>query len=412
MDFDDDANNYTDCEHWDNSTWGYKLDQFLRTLMSYSDTRPREILTALRKNKELASILVQTDAKALTYFDIDIKNDIELISQAIKTDPRSIYTLDPSIIYTPDILQVFAQSCMDIDGSIGEYIEPLLGESNNDDFLTFLIQFDGLLLQYGSPELKQNYEVVLMAVTQNGWALEYADATLQNNYDIVLTAVQHNSEILQHVSDDLRNNRNIIDAALSKAFDQPYIMPGDAFRLASPSLRNTYDLVQDLVQKNGLLLQYASPNLQKNKNLVLLAVSQNGTALEFADPQLQNDPDIVNAAIQNNCYALQYASPELRNKFELVEPAIKNCGSLLEHVSSNLKANYNLVLLAVKQNGRALQFADPQLQNDNVIVHTAIQNDPRALQYASPSLRNITSQTTQGPSTSGRPTRSRRSRYS
>ena len=57
--------------------------------------------------------------------------------------------------------------------------------------LSLAVQKNGLSLKYASDELKNNFEIVKIAVQKNrGLALEYASDELKNNFEIVKLAIQ------------------------------------------------------------------------------------------------------------------------------------------------------------------------------------------------------------------------------
>jgi len=64
----------------------------------------------------------------------------------------------------------------------------------------------GNALEYASPDLPNDKEVVLAAVQQDGRALEYASPDLRNDKDVVLAAVRKYWKALEHASLELRSD--------------------------------------------------------------------------------------------------------------------------------------------------------------------------------------------------------------
>ena len=100
------------------------------------------------------------------------------------------------------------------------------------------VKKNGYELKFVSDELKNDKEIVLVAVTEYGVALEYASDTLRNDREVVLAAVRQDGDALVHASDELKNDREIVLAA---------------------------------VHQNGWALQYASEELRNDKEIVLAA---------------------------------------------------------------------------------------------------------------------------------------------
>jgi hypothetical protein len=68
--------------------------------------------------------------------------------------------------------------------------------------LQLLIKLDLLLRS-----LRNNKEIVLVAVKNDGWALKYASDELKNDKEVVLTAVTQNDYGLKFASENLRNDK-------------------------------------------------------------------------------------------------------------------------------------------------------------------------------------------------------------
>ena len=113
----------------------------------------------------------------------------------------------------------------------------------------------GKALKFASENLKDDLEVVLVAVTQNGEALEYASwPRLRANKEVVLVAVKNSGTALKYSSRNLKNDKEVVLAAL---------------------------------EQNGIGPLYASDDLRADKEVVLEAVAQNTNSLYFASPDLR-----------------------------------------------------------------------------------------------------------------------------
>ena len=80
-------------------------------------------------------------------------------------------------------------------------------------------------------------------------------------------------------------------------------------------MRNDYDLVSFIVNKNGLELEFASDKLKNNPEIVKLACLNNGLALKYASIELRNNPEIINIAISSNNHSFKFVSNDLRNDY-------------------------------------------------------------------------------------------------
>ena len=60
---------------------------------------------------------------------------------------------------------------------------------NNKNVLMDLLDFNGLLLQLGTENLRNDFDLVFKAVSNNGMALKYSTLNLRNNYEIIISEI-------------------------------------------------------------------------------------------------------------------------------------------------------------------------------------------------------------------------------
>ena len=71
-------------------------------------------------------------------------------------------------------------------------------------------------LQYESDELKNNFDIIKIVVSNYGHALEFASNELKNNFDIVKIAVSNYKSALEYASDELKKIFNIVKMTTNK----------------------------------------------------------------------------------------------------------------------------------------------------------------------------------------------------
>jgi hypothetical protein len=158
------------------------------------------------------------------------------------------------------------------------------------------------VFKHVSKELKNNINIVKLAVSHDGTNLRYASRKLQNNYDIVMIAVSNNfAVVIDGMSNDLKQTVNGYSNILVK--------------LAVDSLHNGYIDA----------LKYASNKLQDNYDIVIAAVANNCN-LNFVSERLRDNFDIVKMVMsKSNCGTqIQYVSDRLRNNYEIIMTGIKH----------------------------------------------------------------------------------------
>ena len=154
---------------------------------------------------------------------------------------------------------------------------------NNKRVMLAAVKNYGRHLKYASPDLRNDREVVLMAVNNDRWrfrdnSLKYASTRLRNDREVVLAAVKQNGYALRHASNDLRQDREIVLAAIE---DTP-----EALRFASKELREDREIVMAAVKKDGFALRLARGDLKLDREILLAAIKQS-----MPDPELLEDDE-------------------------------------------------------------------------------------------------------------------------
>ena len=131
----------------------------------------------------------------------------------------------------------------DILQHIPDNIYPLAG------YITLvqeLCDIDGMVLEYASPNAKQDSAVVTQAVKENGMAIQYADDSIKRNCSVAVEAVKNNGLALQFI----------------------------------PLTNYTPVIIQAVIQ-NGMALQYASALMRQDPFIQSIAQHQNPDASKF-----------------------------------------------------------------------------------------------------------------------------------
>jgi len=146
----------------------------------------------------------------------------------------------------------------------------------------------GLDLNLVAKELKNDKDVVLIAVTNNGLALQYASETLKADKEIVLAAIKNHAAALEYASTILKSDVEIVETALK--------CNGRALLHCSDSLKANVEIVTIAITTNGSALEYATEEIRRDKKMVLLAVENNPSSLKYAMDGLNEDKDCLHAA--------------------------------------------------------------------------------------------------------------------
>jgi hypothetical protein len=176
---------------------------------------------------------------------------------------------------------------------------PLEFRSNKAVVLAAVAHDDvGVCLKYASDELKNDREVVFIAVENAGSSLEYASDEMKVDKEIVLTAIANNEIALMYAAESMKKDKEVMLLAISK--DLSFLFYAEK------------EIVLEAVSADGNRLKFVSEKFKDDKEIVLAAVRNNGKCLEFASFNLRNDIDVVTAAVLNDSSCIDFASDKLK----------------------------------------------------------------------------------------------------
>ena len=157
---------------------------------------------------------------------------------------------------------------------------------------------------------------VLMVVKQSGRALEFVSPELQADAEVVMTAVQEDGLAIQFADPALQADEAIMAQVIASVL--PNYISMVKFYNIPDTLKANRQFMAAAVSNNGMKLQCASPELRADRELVLTAVENNGLALHYASAPLRADREVVLAAVKNHAEAIQYADIMLQEDEEIV----------------------------------------------------------------------------------------------
>lgn len=248
----------------------------------------------------------------------------------------------------------------------------------------------------------------MKAVTRHGELLQYASPFLQNDSEVVYQATCNNPHAMSYASDRLRWDKRIIMTALSLGgMNVCYLLYN---RISMMDDETSYQAVCSW----GGYLKYLNNDKKSDERYVMQAVSTFGDAIEFVDKSLLfNKPEIVHKALQTSGEsikflpiemrdneelakvaimqdpaAFRYISERLQGSYEFAKLAIEKDASLLEHTCTEICSNKSIVISAVTNHGSMIKCASTELQDDEELAYIAILNDPSSFKYLSKRLRD------------------------
>lgn len=179
-----------------------------------------------------------------------------------------------------------------------------------------IVKHHGIQLDDVSSVLRNDREVVAAAVRNDPRALEYASPRLREDMDMILLALMHGGwrgDVLDamaapHANHTLMGQHLTRDEVLDR-------VSRDGMSLGFHAAYNDDDeIVRTAARCDPRALRFASERLRNNNEFVTMVVSENGMTLRYASMELQHDEGVVRRAIANNGLAFMFASRYLREK--------------------------------------------------------------------------------------------------
>ena len=198
----------------------------------------------------------------------------------------------------------------------------------------------------------------------------YSDLDLWCNKNFVLDAVAIDGNLLLFANDELKDDKDVVLVAVKHNFYEcgyPY---------ASDRQRYNKELTILAVDIFGMFLQHTSDRLRNDKETVLHAIKQYGNALMFASDTLKDDEEVVSLAACNFAYSLQYASYRLRNNKSFMKKVVSYNGEAIDYATDNIKNDKDIFITALKNDLVVLRNMPKKFSCDADVKNVAVQIDP------------------------------------
>lgn len=163
----------------------------------------------LRDDIDVVLAAIEKDGKAILYASDNLKNNVDLVSQALKNGAGLSY-----FNYLPFKLQNRENLLLTLNNGGGLIADIPTNLRSDKEIVMIAVKYYGKNLRQASTELKNDKEIVMAAVKSCGEMLEYTSDELRNDPKIVLAAVTENGAALKFASEELKNNREIAITAV------------------------------------------------------------------------------------------------------------------------------------------------------------------------------------------------------
>jgi hypothetical protein len=225
---------------------------------------------------------VEQDGLSLEFASSGLKMDRVVVTAAVKQNGLAL-EFAPDLNGDREIVRL----------AVAQYWRALRYASPNlrqdKDIAIFAIGVHGCAMEYIASELRADKHVVLSALdTANiDHVVDHTPKELFADKDVVLRIVKFSGMYLSRASGGLRNDYDVVLAAVSG--DSKFArFPRCAQPLccASTALRNNKRIVMVAVSADGRALEHASDELKCDRDVVLAAIKQTEEAVRFVDASI------------------------------------------------------------------------------------------------------------------------------
>lgn len=281
-------------------------------------------------------------------------------------------------------------------------VEDAIPELYQDDeeIVAVAVSINGAWLRYASERLRDNYQIVLSACRNGGRGREYrgihdsvpplqfASEPLRADRAVVLASVRRDGFALQYASLALRDDLEVVTVAVKEG-SQWVGMEQDvpALQFASGRFRDDRELVLHAIREGTVTLPFASDRLRDEHDVVVEAVNLDPRQFEYASQRLRTSPAMNLLAISNDTGP--YTSFHLPRGFhrallsnrDFVLDAVRKNFGVFGEVDETLRGDREIALAAIAQDGSALQFASRTLRSDPKVCCAAVATNPSAIKF-------------------------------
>eukprot|EP00438_Fugacium_kawagutii_P031445 Skav200321 [mRNA] locus=scaffold1760:34825:41939:- [translate_table: standard] len=240
-------------------------------------------------------------------------------------------------------------------------------------------------IQFASPELRSNKEIMLVAIKKDIDTADFLDAGAWQNRDFVIEAVRVDWQLLRMACEEFLRDPEIVLAAIESNWD--------AVSVAAPEAWEYMKVPRAAAVTGGWTVHNVAPHylqarLRADKEFALHCVRLDWRNLEKIDEELLEDFDIALAAVRQDWRALRWIHKDLQGHEEIVKVAVEHNFLCITKSLDELPIEQPLVLRIVQQNWEVFAYLTEELRSDKEIAYSAISQNWRALEFAGPARKN------------------------
>lgn len=284
---------------------------------------------------------------------------------------------------------LFMLTLLSINGDV--YVNDLTDrQKRSKEFMLAAVTINKHSLWRADDQIKDDINVVDLAVSYNSTAFRYASLRLKDNTALAMRAVGSDARNYQFVSDRLKGAYEVaflVATSLTRGLFQLEFFPEELRDDASLML--CFACVRGVERNKNIkyVLGLVSQRLRADKDFMRSVISAVPTAYTHMDLEMRNDYNLALLAVSGNGVCWFYLPERLKKDKRLRNLAISNGYERVIELGDGPCDDEDAMYRAVLERPAAISRASDRLKDNDRIVYAAIAGDIKYLEYASERLR-------------------------
>ena len=252
-----------------------------------------DIPSTLRKDKDIALLLIKKEAYNFKYLSKELKEDKDFVLTAININPSIFsYVSSKKLCDDEEVIELAVSKDKSNIFSASDRLK------NNKNFMLKLYKLYNISLHYCASSLQDDEEIVLLECKQNYYYFNSASNRLKNDKKFVTKILEQYPECYQFISDELKDDKELAYQSINlNKWNYTYMSKNlksieelanifineypKGYKYLDTSIKNNKEFNLNLVKKDGLMIQYMNSKMKKNKEIQKIAISQNKEAKKY-----------------------------------------------------------------------------------------------------------------------------------
>lgn len=241
------------------------------------------------------------------FFPEEFKDDIDFFMQIaeVMSDFKEVFLelASEKILSNKNFAKTIVSNCN--GGSLKYFSEEI---RSSKEIVIIAVTKNGSELQHASDELKKDREIVLIAIKARSAVdflppdpIQYADKSFLSDFEMARIAVASSGNSLQYFADEIRQDKDIVSIAVNNS---PH-----ALEFADKSLLSDKDFILSLPSSAFKAFSILGDKLKKDHDVVAKAIALNCDLYQDLPKNLKEDLFIFTEALKDRSFASRKSLP-------------------------------------------------------------------------------------------------------